>query len=174
MAKGEVIIGLDLGSRTGFAVLLGARRLTSGRWSLVSARKGWHRAERWLDFEQYVTDLFMDNARRDRACVIAYERVRRHVGTGAAHVYGGFLSSMERLDFTFARMETDFGVRPEMMPIEVGTWKKATTGNGAALKTDVMQFAKSRWRYSTTDDNEADALAIAEAARRIRTGKYTP
>lgn len=104
----------------------------------------------------------------ERPDVIAYERVRRHVGTSAAHVYGGWLASIEELDFEWQTA----GVSIEIMAIEVGTWKKAATGNGAATKIEVAKAMRRRFRYTPATEDESDALAIAEAARLMRTGAY--
>lgn len=163
-SSSETIIGIDLGTKCGFAVLQGRKRVESGRWNLRSSRKGWHRGERWIDFEVKLRMLQTTH----QAEVIAYERVRRHVGTTAAHVYGGLLAMLERFDFG----QRDYDYRAELVPIEVGSWKKATTGNGAALKPDVGRFVRKRFRYTAASEDEADALAIAEACRRMRRGEY--
>jgi Holliday junction resolvasome RuvABC endonuclease subunit len=103
-----------------------------------------------------------------RPTVIAYERVRRHVGTSAAHVYGGLLATLERFDFG----QRDLDYPAELMPVEISVWKKATVGQGNATKLDVQSWARRRFRYKATTEDEADALAIAEAVRRIRAKEY--
>lgn len=160
----DKILALDLGTRCGYAVLQGRHRVDSGRWSLLSSRKGRHRAERWLNFRARVRSLVVEV----RPDVIAYERVRRHVGTSAAHVYGGWLASIEELDLEWSTA----GVSIEIMAIEVGTWKKAAVGNGSATKIEVAKAMRRRFRYKPATEDESDALAIAEAARLMRTGAY--
>lgn len=61
----------------------------------------------------------------------------------------------------------------QLVPVEVGTWKKATTGNGAALKIDVQHWVKAHFNYTAKSEDEADAIAIAEACRRIRRGLHS-
>ncbi len=178
MGSKSRIVGIDLGTKCGYAALEGRKRIASGEWNLLSSRKGRHRAERWINFK---TNLYRLIEEVDPDIVV-YEMVRRHVGTTAAHVYGGFLAHLELLDcqrrsyprrprYYANRWEKDL---PFVFPIEIGVWKKATTGNGAALKTDVKKFVKKRFRYEAKSEDEADALAIAEAARRIHVGEYTP
>jgi Holliday junction resolvasome RuvABC endonuclease subunit len=50
--------------------------------------------------------------------------------------------------------------------IAVATIKKLATGSGRAEKEDVEVAAYTRWAYVPGDDNESDALWIAEYARR--------
>jgi Holliday junction resolvasome RuvABC endonuclease subunit len=164
--KAEVIIGLDLATKCGWAVLKGRTLVASGRWTLLSSRKGRHRAERWINLESNLSTLVARHA----PSVVAYERVRRHVGTSAAHVYGGLLATLEVLDMEWQHD----GAAIELLPIEISTWRKAACGRGDAIKEDVVKWAKRRFRYSPATDDEAEALAIAEAVRRIRRGEYTP
>jgi len=106
--------------------------------------------------------MLIDLIEEHSPTVIAYERIRRHVGTSAAHVYGGLLASVERLDYqTRAK-----GI--EWVPMEVSTWKKTTVGHGGAVKSDVQAYVRRRFRYTAKTEDEADALAIAEAARLLR------
>ena len=160
--KPEIIIALDLGTRCGWAVFNGKRVVESGRWSLLTSRKGRHRAERWLNFDARLETL-IEHYEPD---VVAYEEVRRHVGTTAAHVYGGLLAQVEIADWRWPDAE--------FVPIGVGTWKKATVGQGNATKDDVLHWAKRKFRFTPKSEDEADALGIGEAVRRIRRGEYAP
>jgi Holliday junction resolvasome RuvABC endonuclease subunit len=76
--------------------------------------------------------------------------VRRHVGTDAAHVFGGLLASLT------AWAETT-GVPYQSVP--VGTIKQHVTGKGNAPKEAMIAAARARG-FSPADDNEADAIAI--------------
>jgi Holliday junction resolvasome RuvABC endonuclease subunit len=160
----EVILGLDLATKCGFAVLRGRKRVESGRWSLASARKGWHRGERWTKLHDELIDLVVEH----EPVVIAFERVRRHVGTSAAHVYGGLLAQLEILDYRFQQDPISWG-EIAFVPVEVSAWKKATVGKGNATKAEVAAWSRRRFRYTAKTEDESDALAIAEAVRRIRT-----
>lgn len=89
---------------------------------------------------------------------LGYEEVRRHVGTSAAHVYGGIIA-------VITSVCEERGVPYQGQP--VGTVKKLATGKGNADKNAMMRAAHARWSgYTSSNDNEADALWIAEAMRR--------
>jgi len=164
----ETIIALDLATKCGFAVLRGRKRVESGRWNLMAKPRGVlnHRGRRWWNLDHQLSALI----EKHHPDVLAYESVRRHVGTTAAHVYGGLVSVLELMGFEEAR---DGGTPPPLLPVEISTWKKATVGKGNALKPDVMRWVKRHFRYAAANDDEADALAIAEAVRRIREGEYS-
>jgi Holliday junction resolvasome RuvABC endonuclease subunit len=172
----ETIIALDLATKCGFAVLRGRKRLESGRWNLMAKPRGVlnHRGRRWWNLDFYLSNLLQ----KYHPDVLAYESVRRHVGTTAAHVYGGLVAVLELMDFEEARhgetceSPACLSRPPEMLPVEISTWKKATVGKGNALKPDVQRFVKRRFRYTAPNDDEADAIAIAEAVRRMRQGEY--
>ena len=81
---------------------------------------------------------------------IYFEEVRRHIGTDAAHIYGGFLATLT------AWCERK-GVAYQGVP--VGTVKRFATGKGNADKQAVLAAMRSRG-FNPADDNEADAIAI--------------
>lgn len=81
---------------------------------------------------------------------IAFEAVRRHLGTDAAHVYGALMGTLQM-----------WGDR-EKVPyqgIPVQEIKKFWTGKGNANK-DAMVAEAVRRGFNPADDNEADALAL--------------
>lgn len=151
----ETILGLDLGTKCGYAVITGKRLVVSGQWKLA-VRKGGDRGDRWTTFSEDLTH----HVRAYKPQVIAYERVRRHVGTTAAHVYGGFLAMLELAALKMPNVE--------WVPIEVSAWKKATTGKGNATKSDVRAYVDKLYRINTRSEDEADAIAIATAVRTMR------
>ena len=81
---------------------------------------------------------------------VYFEEVRRHAGTDAAHIYGGFLACLS------AWCE-EHAIAYQGVP--VGTIKRHATGKGNADKAAVIAALRERG-FSPTDDNEADALAI--------------
>ena len=81
---------------------------------------------------------------------VVFEEVRRHVGTTAAHVYGGFLAHLT------AWCEHE---RVPYRGVPVGTIKLHATGKGNAGKEAVIAAMKAKG-HAPADDNEADALAI--------------
>jgi Holliday junction resolvasome RuvABC endonuclease subunit len=92
--------------------------------------------------------------------VVYFEEVRRHVGTDAAHVYGGLLAVLTA--FCEERAIPYQG-------IPVGTIKKFATGRGTADKAAMLAAIRAKG-YAPKDDNECDAVALllameAEGAR---------
>jgi len=151
----ETILAIDLGTKCGYAVITGRKLVASGQWRLA-VRKDGERGDRWASFTEHLTQ----HVRTYKPRVIAYERVRRHVGTTAAHVYGGFLAMLELNALTMPGVE--------WLPIEVPLWKKATTGKGNATKADVRAYVDKLYKITARSEDEADAIAIATAARTMR------
>ena len=140
------LLALDLGSTLGWAVRLPDRTITSGTATFRPGRfegggMGWLRFRRWLDGMA---------ANAGPLGSIVFEEVRRHAGTTAAHVYGGFLAHLT------AWCE-DAGVPYQGIP--VGTIKRFATGKGNAPKEAVIAAMRVRG-FAPADDNEADALAL--------------
>ncbi|WP_420906116.1 hypothetical protein [Candidatus Magnetaquiglobus chichijimensis] len=81
---------------------------------------------------------------------VFFEEVRAHVGTTAAHIYGGFLAHL-----------TTWAEEAEIpyQGVPVGTIKRHATGKGNASKEEVIE-AMRRKGHHPADDNAADALAI--------------
>ena len=146
-------IGIDPGTKCGWAVLdADGNRVESGTWDLKPRRHeggGW----RYVRLRTYLDELFMmwpDSQ-------LAYEEVRRHMGTDAAHIYGGIVATVS------AYCED----RPTpYVGIPVGTIKRHATGKGNAKKEQMMEAAGERWHWPMADDNEADALWVADALRK--------
>ena len=92
--------------------------------------------------------------------VVLFEEVRRHLGTAAAHAYGGFLAHLT------AWAEAG-KIAYEGVP--VGTIKRHATGKGNAGKDEVIAAMRARG-FAPADDNEADALALLDWAMTHRAG----
>lgn len=139
-------LALDLGTRTGFACqtdLTGT--VISGTWDFRPKRfEG--AGMRYVKFKTMLDVLHEETP----LTVIYFEEVRRHAGTTAAHVYGGFKSHLE------AWCEEN---RVPYESVPVGEIKKFWTGKGNAKKDAMIAEARLRG-YVPADDNEADALAI--------------
>ena len=86
----------------------------------------------------------------------AYEKVMRHKGVYAAHAYGGFIAIMAAF---CEREQIDYAAIP------VGTIKKHWVDDGHATKAQMMEEALGRG-FKIKTDNEADALAILDYARK--------
>ena len=138
------ILALDLGTNTGFAVgSLGA--VVSGTWNLKQSRFD-GAGMRFVKLRQRLVETHAAYG----LTAIYFEEVRRHIGTDAAHAYGGYLATLQ------AWCE-DHKVPHSGVP--VGEIKRFWTGKGNAKKDDMMAEAARRG-FAPRDDNEADALAL--------------
>ena len=140
------ILCLDLGGTTGWALKQTDGQITSGTIEFKPGRfegggMSFLRFKFWLDEIQSFAGPIRS---------IHFEEVRRHLGTTAAHVYGGFLACLT--SWCEARQVPYQG-------IPVGTIKKFATHKGKASKEDIIKAMQDRG-HSPVDDNEADALAI--------------
>lgn len=81
---------------------------------------------------------------------VTYEIVRRHVGTAAAHVYGGLLAVL-----TSWCEENEIPYEGET----VQAIKKFACGKGNADKLAVVKAVEG-WGFHPANDNEADAIAL--------------
>lgn len=137
-------LALDLGTTTGYA-WGSPGAIVSGTWSFQPKR---HESEgmRYLRMREALTRIHLGCDVK----VIYFEAVARHVGTHAAHVYGGLLGVLKGWC-------CEHGVEYE--GVGVGTIKKAWTGLGNASKQQMIDEAVARG-YSPVDDNEADAIAL--------------
>lgn len=138
------VLALDLGTRMGWAFgLPGA--VVSGTVDLSPSRFE-SAGMRFIKLLGFLTKLHEAHP----VTLIVVEEVRRHIGTTAAHVYGGLLGHMQ----SWAEQRNiPYTSR------SVGTIKLHATGKGNASKNAVMQAMEARG-YSPKDDNEADALAL--------------
>jgi len=142
----SAILSLDLGTTMGWALCLGDGAIHSGAISFRPSRYDGG-GMRYLRFRSWLDGLTVD-ARGIAA--VYFEEVRRHIGTDAAHLYGGFLATLS----TWCEQR---GVAYEGVP--VGTIKRHVTGKGNADKAAVLAAVRQRG-FAPVDDNEADALAI--------------
>lgn len=162
------VLALDLGTTTGFALRVDScGSVVSGSWKFQPKRH----EDAGMRFVRFRTTLD-DMHRASKIRVIYFEEVRRHAGTTAAHIYGGFMSHLQAWC-------VNNSVSYQSVP--VGEIKRFWTGHGNApkdekerLKRIAKQKAKGKKPYAGTsmveeairrghspeDDNEADALAI--------------
>jgi Holliday junction resolvasome RuvABC endonuclease subunit len=101
---------------------------------------------RFLDFYRWLTEMIETH----NIYNVFFERVYRHKGTEAAHVYGAFM-------YILVMVCEERHIKCTGIP--VGTIKKFVTGKGNASKKDMINFAKN-CGYNPADDNAADSLAI--------------
>ncbi len=140
------ILALDLGSTTGWAVRTSRCRILHGTAEFRPNRyegggMRYLRFGKWLDQTLEVTGGID---------AVYFEEVRRHIGTDAAHTYGGFLAALT--SWCEAK-----GIAYQGVP--VGTIKRFATGKGNADKQAMVAAIRERG-FEPGDDNEADAIAI--------------
>lgn len=139
------ILALDLGTKLGWALLPRGGQISHGTESFAP-RKSWSPGQRWQRFRTFLHEVVS----RHNVHVIAYEDVKRHIGTDAAHAYGAFLALTELVADSH---------RVRLAPVGVGTIKKHWTGKGNADKAAMEAQARARG-FRPESDNDADALAI--------------
>jgi len=140
------ILALDLGTNTGWALRFGDGGMTSGTMTFRPGRfEGG--GMRYLRFTDWLVQIAMHAHGLRR---VVFEEVRRHAGTDASHVYGGFLG-------TLTSWCEEHEVPYEGVP--VGTIKRYATGRGNADKAAMITAIRDRG-YLPADDNEADAIAL--------------
>jgi len=120
-APAGALLALDLGTATGWALRSHEGLTTSGTVSFRPSRYDGG-GMRYLRFTNWLTEL---DQLSGPIAAIWYEEVRRHVGTDAAHVYGGLMATLT----AWAELR---GVPYQGVP--VGTIKRHATGHGNAGK----------------------------------------
>jgi Holliday junction resolvasome RuvABC endonuclease subunit len=142
----RTVLALDLGTTTGWAIRGFYGLITSGTVSFKPSRYDGG-GMRYLRFTNWLTEI-------DRLSgpieAIYFEEVRRHIGTDAAHVFGGLLAVLT----SWGELR---GVPYQGVP--VGRIKRHATGKGNANKEAMVAAARARG-FSPADDNEADAIAL--------------
>lgn len=151
----KVILGIDPGTHCGWSLWHDGKISSAGTWNL-SPRRHEGGGMRYLMLRAY-----LDEFRASEPDTVAYEEVRRHLGTDAAHIYGGVIATLS------AWCEER---KIPYMAVPVGTVKKVATGLGNASKEMMLASARKRWpslfEFCLIDDNAADACWITEAAAR--------
>lgn len=146
----RTLLALDLGTRTGWAVLPPSGQIASGVHEFRPGRfEGAGMA--FLRFERFLADAANASGPFD---AVVFEEVRAHRGMIAAQVYGGFLA---HLTAWCERTSTPY------LGVPVATIKRHATGKGNAGKADVIKAVRARG-FGPKDDNEADALALLDFA----------
>ena len=140
------ILALDLGTTTGWAMRTAGGQILSGTQDF-RPRRFEGGGMRYIRFTDHLVQLAMSAHGIGR---VVFEEVRRHAGTDAAHVYGGFLA-------TLTAWCEEHEVPYQGVP--VGTIKRHVTGRGNADKAAVIAAVRARG-FTPADDNEADALAL--------------
>ncbi len=144
------LLGIDPGTSCGWALIRDGRHVASGVWDL-RPRRHEGGGMRYLRVRRYLEQAL------EGVDAVAYEEVRRHMSTDAAHVYGGIVGQV-------AAVCEDREVPYKAVP--VGTVKRVATGKGNADKAAMVAAFAALVGRDPEDDNEADALFIALALHR--------
>ena len=148
------ILAIDPGTHCGFANSYAKE--SSGVWELLPKRiEG--PGIRYLRFKKYLIQMLAYGAE-----LVIFEEVRKHMGTAAAHVYGGIVAVL---------MSTceDMGIPYSSCP--VGVWKKAVVGKGNAKKATIRSYVQAHFKSDCISFDEADAICILEWAKREFSGE---
>lgn len=148
----EYVLALDLGATTGFAVL--EQDGTLDRYGVIKSNPKHSKPLRIRTWYDELKLLIVNN----RPVLIAYEHVAAHKGTVAAHWYGAY----EGLLMLAADGR-------QLVPVPVGTAKKAFTGRGNASKEDTIAAVKARYSVDLrpSQHDVADAIAVGYTALQI-------
>ena len=139
------LLALDLGTNMGYAI--------SSKGTVVSGSVSFKPGKfdgggmRPLKFHRWLDDLHKTSVVTE----VAFEAVRRHLGTDAAHIYGALMGVLT------------MWCEANKVPYEgvsVQAIKMFATGKGNAGKEAVTAAVKKRWGHNPKTDDEADALAL--------------
>src|SRR3954469_22109242 len=135
------VLALDLGTITAFALHAAESNIVSGTVSFRPSRYDGG-GVRYLRFRAWLDSVANDAG---GIGVIHYEEIRRHLGTDAAHIFGGLLATLtawcEQRSIPY-------------QGVPVGTIKRFIAGKDA-----VIAAVRARG-FAPAADNEADAIAI--------------
>lgn len=129
------ILALDLGTTTGWVIWQqrepgASYQVCSGTINLKNDRfQGG--GMRYLRFRNWLDEISQCSARVN---TVYFEEVRRHIGTDAAHVYGGFLG-------TLTAWCEDHKLPYQGVP--VSHIKRQVTGKGNASKQEVIDAIRA-------------------------------
>lgn len=144
-------LSLDLGTKTGWSFRDQEGKIRSGS---VSFKEGHFdsKAAKYIKFSNWLAEMQL----KEGFTFVAYEGVRRHIGTIAAQTYGGMLAVLQMF---CEKNEIEYIGYP------VATIKQNITGKGNANKNMVIS-AVQELGHTPKDDNEADAIAILYLAEK--------
>jgi len=141
------VIGLDLGTKTGYAYTNDSKvRASHSGVADFSPRRHEGGGMRFLRFRRFLCDLIDE----PEDVVIFFEEVaaQAHRSGNAAHIYGGFLGVLS--EFCEGRSIPFRG-------LPIGTIKKHATGKGNAGKSAMLARACTAFGHTDSED-AADAL----------------
>lgn len=140
------ILGLDMATKTGWAILINGKIVESGVQDF-SKRRGESNGLLFMRFRKWLHDL-TQTAGID---LIAYE---------AAHFRGGAATELcVGLQTRAQEIAAELGI--ESAPVQTNTLKKFACGHGKSGKEAMIEKARTILGRDPIDDNEADAVHVA-------------
>ena len=139
------ILALDLGTRCGWALQSITREFGL---QIFDVKRGESPGMRYIRFNAWLDEIF----NLSHPDIIVYEQTHNR-GGAATEVSAGFATRVQEF---CARHNLNHST------VHSGTLKKFATGSGHADKSKMIEMAQSKFGYSGSDDNEADALWILE------------
>lgn len=141
-----VVLALDLGSRTGWAVGRDSELLDSGVWPLPKPKA--FAGERLMRLWQHLEFV---REERNPTVVVVEGLVFGGKGQHAAHLAGAMRGVLDLWAYHHKLL---------LRSVQPSTLKKAAAGNGRADKAAMRAEASRRWHMSVNDHNHADALCL--------------
>jgi Holliday junction resolvasome RuvABC endonuclease subunit len=154
--KAMSLLGLDLGTHCGYArldVSCNGANYAHGTWNFTPKRFD-SPGVRYSRFAMQLREQFAIGIDK-----VFYEIVARHLGTAAAHAYGGFLAILHT-ECEAAKVEFE--------GLSVQEIKTFATGKGNAGKPLIAKAVKA-WGFDTMGEDEDDAIAIVKCGWEMKT-----
>jgi crossover junction endodeoxyribonuclease RuvC len=149
------IIALDLGRRTGWAYKTRDGETDSGVHEVYDPNDGIKRFEDGVRFRAFRDFVHTLDQQMGLADIIAFEQVSGGMQGHQNALYNGYRAVLMAWASDQGRV---------VVPLPVGTIKRAACGKGNAKKDDVIDAVRTRLGLPTFDDNEADAIAMRDFA----------
>jgi Holliday junction resolvasome RuvABC endonuclease subunit len=152
-----MILALDLGLKTGFAIGLDGILIESGVLKLPNKKSG----EKFFFFNKWLEEKHSEKNFK----LIAFEHVNfigNRTSPCSAHAYGGYLAFLESFAYKEAIPTKRLTVR------EI---KKGISGKSNCDKSEIIKNVNEAG-IQVTDDNEADAIAIFLLINKNYTGNH--
>lgn len=148
MQEKKVVLALDLGTKTGWALYNNDKMLSGVEDFSLKAKEKNRPGKRFEKFEEFLNLMHQ----KYNINYVFFEKVmQHHKSRAAAAIYSGFwailINYCEKNNIVYEG-------------VGVGTIKRFITGKGNASKEDVVNSLKYRGFNNIKDDNEADALAL--------------
>ena len=140
------VLALDLATTTGWALsedIGTTQNISSGIWKLKINRFAGG-GMRYVRLRKFLDEI-------GKVDLLSFEEVHRHMGTAAAHIYGGCLA-------TITAWAEENNIPYEGIPVQ--TIKKFATGKGNASKEKMVQAFTDKTGQIPESDDEADAYWI--------------